>query len=127
MMNVLYEKHNIFPTSILIRKFIGRTCSSDIINSWEYLLKNNLIDSHIKGIITDLTVCDLNLDLESFEAVLYYMEKQDCLKKIKCPVISNNPKIIIFPFLAEKQSTELKVKPFSTIEAATNWILTNSK
>lgn len=127
MMNVLYEKHDIFPTSILIRKFIGRTCSTDIINSWEYLLKNNLIDSHIKGVITDLRDCDLNLDINSFESVLCYMLERESLKKIKCAVISNSPKIIVFPFLAEKLSSELKVKPFSTLEGATNWIITGSK
>ena len=125
-MNVIYKKHDLYPESILIRKFIGKTTSSDIIDSWEYLCKNNLIDKNIKGVITDLLECDLNLDIESFKIVLDYMEKQDCLKEIKCAVISNNPSTIVFPFLGEKHKNELKIKPFSTTDAAVNWISTNS-
>jgi hypothetical protein len=38
--------------------------------------------------------------------------------------MSNNPQTIIFPFLAE-QEKNLKIKPFSTIEMATDWIKEN--
>ncbi|MFK5878793.1 MAG: hypothetical protein QM478_04765 [Flavobacteriaceae bacterium] len=124
-MNIIYEKHDLYPESILIRKFIGKVSSTDIIDSWDYLCKNKLIDKKIKGVITDLLECELNLDMESFKTVLDYMEKQDRLKEIKCPVISNDPKTIIFPFLGEKHKSKLKIKPFSTIEAATNWISMN--
>ena len=47
------------------------------------------------------------------------------LKNIKMAVISDSPKIIIYPILAEEQEDNLKIKPFSTFEAATNWILLN--
>ncbi|MGV8946828.1 MAG: hypothetical protein ACOH1N_10405 [Lutibacter sp.] len=124
-MNVIYKKHDLYPESILIRKFIGKANSSDIIKSWEYLCQNKLIDKNIKGVITDLLECELSLDMESFETVLDFMEKQDCIKEIKCPVISNNSKTIIFPFLSEKHRSNLKIKPFSTMEAAVNWIIMN--
>jgi len=124
-MSIIYEKHDLYPESILIRKFIGEVSSIDIFDSLEYLRKNKLIDKKIKGVITDLLECDLNLDMESFATVLDYMEKQDCIKEIKCAVILNNPKTIIFPILGETHKSELKIKPFSTMEAAVNWISMN--
>jgi len=122
-MNVIYKNHELYPESILIRKFIGKTNDSDIINSWEYLIKNLLIDKKIKGVVTNLLECDLSLNMESFNTVLDYMNNQECIKGIKCAVVTNNPKTIVFPFLGEKRNRDLKIKPFSTIEAAVNWML----
>ena len=125
-MKVIYENHNLFPESILIRKFIWKASSLDIIKSWEYLLENNLIEKNIKGVITNLLECDLNLDMESFKTVINYMQNQACLKGIKCAVVTENSKTIVFPFLGEKRNSDLKIKPFSTIEAAVNWIIPSS-
>jgi hypothetical protein len=121
-MTITYEKHKLYPESILIRKFTGKVGFKDIIDSWEYLCKNNLIDEKIKGIINDLMECELILDFESFTSLLSFMEKQDCLKRIKLAVITNNPKTIVFPFLGEKHKGEMKIKPFSTMQAAVDWI-----
>ena len=124
-MRIIYEKHDFYTESILIRKFNGKVNLTNIIDSWKYLCKNKLTDKKIKGVITDLLECELNLDMKGIETLLGYMEKQDCIKKIKCAVISNNPKTIVFPFLGEKHKSELKIKPFSTMEAAVNWTAMN--
>lgn len=122
-MSIIYEKHNLYPESILIRRFIGKVGIKDIINSWEYLNKNKLINDKIKGVINVLSGCELIFNMENFNDLLNYLKKHDYIKKIKLAVISDSPKTIIFPFIGEEQERELKIKPFSTMKAAVNWIL----
>jgi len=33
-MSIIYEKHELYPESILIRKFIGKVSVNDSIDSW---------------------------------------------------------------------------------------------
>lgn len=122
-MSIEYIKHYLHPEKILIRNFIGKVDVNNIIYSWEYLHKNKLIDKNIKGIINNLTGCELIMDMESYKILIAYLKKEDSIKKIKLAVISDIPETIIFPFLGENQESELKIKPFSTMEAAVDWIL----
>ncbi|MBT8317646.1 MAG: hypothetical protein HKP59_08460 [Lutibacter sp.] len=121
-MSIKYKRHELYPESILIRKFIGKVTFNEIFDSWKYLCENKLIDHKIKGVINDLLDCEIEMDLKSFENLLNYMKNQDCIRKIKLAVITNNPKIIIFPILGENQKKELKIKPFSTMDAAVDWV-----
>lgn len=123
-MSIVYVKHDLYPESILIRNFIGKVDVDAIIDSWEYLKQNKLIDKKIKGVINNLTGCELIMNMESFKTLIAYLKKEDYIKKIKLAVISDNPKTMVFPFLGENQESELKIKPFSTMEAAVNWIIT---
>lgn len=125
-MSITYEKHKLYPKSILIRKFKGKVTGEDIIASWKYLIENRLIDAEAKGVINNLLDCELVMDLKSFENLLAYLKKQDLIKKIKQAVVLNSPEMIIFPILAESNESGLKIKPFSTMRAADKWILTNS-
>jgi len=122
-MSIVYVKHDLYPESILIRNFIGKVDVSDIIDSWKYLNENKLIDKKIKGVINNLTSCELMMDMESFKTLIAYLKKEDSIKKIKLAVISDNPETMVFPFLGENREGELKIKPFSTMEAAVNWII----
>ena len=121
-MSIIYEKCDSHPESILIRKFIGKVNACDIIDSWEFLIENKLIDEKIKGVINDLTGCELLMDMEGFKTLIDYIKKQDFIKIIKLAVISDSPKTIVFPFLGEKQEKEMKIKPFSTLKAAVDWV-----
>ncbi|MDX1828661.1 MAG: hypothetical protein R3342_03850 [Lutibacter sp.] len=121
-MSIIYEKHDLYPESILIRKFIGKVSLNDIIDSWEYLLVNKLTNKKTKGVINDLSDCELTMDMENFKTLINYLKKKDCFKEIKLAVITGSPQTMIFPFLGEEHEKELKIKPFSTMEAAVNWI-----
>jgi len=121
-MSIVYKKHNLYPESILIREFVGKVSTENIIESWEYLIENKLINENIKGVINNLTGCELIMDMGSFKTLMAYMKKQKLFKGIKLAVISDSPETIIFPVLGESQEGELTIKPFSTMEAAVNWI-----
>ncbi len=121
-MSIVYKKHDLYPESILIREFVGKVTTKNIIESWEYLIENKLINENIKGVINDLTGCELIMDMDSFKTLLAYMKKQKLFKVIKLAVISDSPDTIVFPVLGENMERELSIKPFSTMEAAVYWI-----
>ena len=122
-MGFVYEKHGLYPNSILIRRFVETTTAPDIIDSWNYLLNNNLVTESLKGLITDLSDCKLSMDMTSFNTLISFMRNQDYLKKLKLAVVCGNPETIVFPFLGEMEEKDLKIRPFSTMEAAESWIL----
>jgi len=122
-MIIISESLDHYSNSILIRKFIGKVSAPEIIESWNDLEENNLINTELKGIINDLTTCDLNMDMESFKVVIKFIKKHPILRSLRHAVISDSPEIIVFPTMAEGREIDLKIKPFSTMESAKDWIL----
>ncbi|MBS2097609.1 hypothetical protein [Carboxylicivirga linearis] len=122
-MSILYKKHSDFPDAILIRDFKNSVDVNEIINSWENLKENDLLTDKLKGVINNLLDCDLNMNMDSFKMLMGYLKQNECFYKIKLAVICNKPKIVVYPTLGEEKEGALKIKPFSTIDAAVEWII----
>ena len=122
MMSIVYEKHPDYPDSILIRNFRGTVSVTEIIESWESLISNKMITPLLRGVINNITDCNLKMDMESFKTLAGYLKQNTSLKGIKLAVIVTDPKMIVFPTVAQTAEKELKIKPFSTLEAAVEWI-----
>lgn len=110
---------------ILVRKFIGVVSTEEIIESWDDIFSNKLINKNCKGVIDDLTKCKLNMNMASFQILLKYLKQNHLLKNIKHGVISDSPEDIVFPTIARNMDKEISICPFNTIEAASDWILNN--
>lgn len=122
-MGIQYKKHELYPESILIRDFIGEVGVKEIIESWEYLIGNDLIQDSTKGVINNLRGCDLSMDMDGFKTLISFLKKQERLSRIKLAVICDKPEIIVFPALGESKEPELHIKPFSTMNAAVEWAM----
>ena len=122
-MVIKFENYNEFPDLILVRKFSGEVEVDSIIESWKFLIENNLIKKTHLGVINDLTNCELLMNNKGFSTLTDYLINQEILKPLKLAVICNSPNKIIFPILGEKDVKELKIKPFYTLEAAVDWIV----
>lgn len=122
-MGITYRSHNNFPENIYVRDFMGRVDVTEIIESWDFLIKNNLLDENLKGIINNITNCELDMNMESFHLLISFLKEHKQFQKIKLAVICNDPRIIVFPALGEAQEKSLKIKPFTTEAAAVGWIM----
>jgi len=122
-MNVQYKRDEKVPDAILVRKFEGEVTVDEIIASWKYLLENSMLNAEIKGVINDMTDCNLRMSMDSFQKLLSFLRSEEVFHRIKLAVISNDPKTIIFPVLGEKKEKELYIKPFATSQAAIHWII----
>lgn len=117
--------HNSHPETILFRQFEGGIQKEDIIKSWIQLTDNELSNNNIKGIINNLNGCEFMLSMNDFNSLMEFLNKHETIKKLKIAVVTDSPKKIIFPMLGEKQEKELNIKPFSSNNAAEEWILSD--
>ena len=122
-MAIIRNKHPEYPERILIRKISGDIGVNDLIKSWEEFIQNNFLNERIKGVINDLSDCKLIMDFTDFDNLMNFLKKHECFKNIRLAVVSDNPKIIIFPTFGELKEKEINIKPFTTFEAATKWIM----
>jgi hypothetical protein len=121
-MKIEYAKYQYHSEFILIRKFYGPIDIKDITDSWDYLIENNILNETHKGVINDIRDAELNMNVHSFEKLINYLKKQEIFQRIKLAVVCDTPGKVIFPILGNTMNPDLKIKPFSTIEAAANWI-----
>ena len=122
-MGIQLEKHDQYPDQIVIRTFKGRIELKDILDSWKAFKTHPFRTDKTIGMITDLTNCDLILDILEFQKLMKYLKTQDYLKHIKIAVLTDSPKTIVFPMLGENTEKSLSIKPFCVINNAVNWIL----
>lgn len=122
-MSIIYQRHAEYPDSILIRTFEGTVNCEQIIASWDYLISESLIHQSTVGIVNDLTRCELEMDTCSFPKLINYLKAHEELARLRLAVISDDPRIVVFPTLAEMNEDSLNIKPFSTNNAAVHWIL----
>jgi hypothetical protein len=122
-MSIDYKKIYLYSESILIRKFSGAVNVDEIIDSWEYLINNNMLSAKQKGVINDLSRCKLDMDMEGFTRIVSYLKSKELFKSIKLAVVTDSQEKIVFPLMGEMQVTELKIKVFATLEGAVDWII----
>lgn len=122
-MSIQFRNHPDYPESILIRDLIGDVGVTEIIDSWENLIAGNFLKPGIRGVMNDLTECNLQLSSTSFTTLTDYLKSKAVFRGLKLAVICDCLKNIVFPTMGENFVSELKIRPFSTLQAAVNWIL----
>ena len=121
-MAIHYDQQN-YPSGIIfVRNFVGDVEVEDIIQSWKFLLTNNMLGDDVIGVINNISACNLKMDVNSFYHLIEYLKTEEVFKRIRLAVICEDPKKIVFPSLGEFIQ-DLKIKPFATYEAAIDWII----
>ncbi|WP_298364268.1 hypothetical protein [uncultured Lutibacter sp.] len=122
-------KHNIkfkFDSSlgILFKYHYGLITIEDIKSSWLYAFENNIIPKENKGFILDFRNSKFNIKLsEHAEIADFYKNNLDVFGNFKIAIITDKPKDIVVPILVQYLDDGYTSCPFSTPEAAINWIL----
>lgn len=107
---------------ILIRTFKGDVNINDIIESWNHVIKANLITKRCKGVISDLSEANLILHTEDKNKIFkYYNENIEVFGNFKMAQIIDSPEIV-HPMIFNKEYPEFKCRACSTFETAKEWI-----
>ncbi|MBU8893730.1 MAG: hypothetical protein KOO66_13200 [Bacteroidales bacterium] len=119
-----YKVKYIKKKNYLIRKISGKLNFSNVMDSWQYLVENDLKGKKYKGIINDFSDTDLVMNFEKLEQLLKFFKlNNELFESLKIAVIMTNPDNIVFPVFAKKISS-FNIKAFSTLEGAEKWMLT---
>ncbi|NPA36344.1 MAG: hypothetical protein GXO47_05795 [Chlorobi bacterium] len=108
---------------VIIREVRGKVSFSDVYKSWLELIEKEAINSSVIGLINDFRGADMDVNITDTQKILSLLsDNKELFKGIKIAVIVDSYKNIVYPMLIEKISEE-SVKPFSTFDAAYDWIM----
>ena len=107
---------------VLIRTFNGSICMENIISSWEYIIREEvLLPDHV-GVVSDYRHTEFQIKKEDVEKLhAYFEENKSIFKTLRVAQIVDTPKIV-FPMLFEKNHPGFKSQAFSTMKAALIWM-----
>jgi len=109
---------------ILFKYYYGLISIEDIESSWEYAFENDLIPKDKKGFILDYRNSNFNINIKEHIAIANFYKKHiDVFGNYKIAILTENPRDIVIPVLVKSKDDGYCSKPFSTLEAAIDWIL----
>jgi hypothetical protein len=111
-------------TRILYKYYFGTITLDDIFTSWNDGISNNIIPKDTKGFILDYTKANFDLEFNELDKISeYYRQHLDIFGNKKIAVITQSVKDIVYPILVEKKDSGYSSRPFYTLEAAIEWVL----
>jgi hypothetical protein len=111
-------------TGILYKYYFGTITLEDIFTSWNDAISNNLIPKDTKGFILDYTKANFDIEFNELNKIPeYYKQHLDIFGNKKIAIITQSAKDIVFPILVEQKDNGYSSRPFYTLEAAIEWVL----
>lgn len=123
-MNNKFKYHFNNSLKILFKYYYGHITINDIESSWEYAFKNNLIPKDTKGFVLDYTNATLDMKPDEHTAIAdFYKKHIEIFRNYKIGIVTDNPKDVVIPILVETKDDGYESSPFSSMEAAIEWVL----
>ena len=107
---------------VIIRSFSGEVCFEDMIESWKLLLSSYPNLKEYKGILTTFLDADIKHEDHNLNVLVEFLKGYlDQSKDLKIAIVTNTP-MVTNTFILSQRVNFLQIKPFSTVEAAVQWI-----
>ena len=117
-MNVSFHEQD----GVIVRRFSGEVCFEDMMDSWKKLLASYKSLQDYKGILTSFLDADIKEEDSNLNVMVEFLKGNlDQLKDLKIAIVMNTPMVTNTIIVSQKVQS-LQIKPFSTIEAAMQWI-----
>jgi len=121
-MNVKYSYIDCQNSRILLREFKNEISIDDIISSFEEILEKGMLLGNTLGVITDLRGVKVEVNTKVFKKISGFLNSNSEMYKFKLAALTDSPKQVVLATIANKVSSKLTVKPFSTFEACVKWM-----
>ncbi|MFP4059332.1 MAG: hypothetical protein ACOC2F_08490 [Bacteroidota bacterium] len=117
----LYEYDS--ESKIMTKRYQGFIDIEDIEKSWDAGFNNGILKYDIKGFILDYRRANFDIKAHEYKKILnFYKQHHDFFARFKFAIITNNPTDITIPILVESDEEGYNTRPFTTIEAAVEWV-----
>ncbi len=108
----------------MFKYYYGPITIDDIISSWQFAINNQLIPKETKGFVLDYREANFRISIDEHEIIAdFYKNHPEIFGKLKTAVITDDPHDIIIPILIETLNEGYYSRPFTTFEAAVDWVL----
>ncbi|WP_282126705.1 hypothetical protein [Marinifilum flexuosum] len=121
MADIVYDKVEVKNFCVIIRSFYGSVETQEVLDSFLHM-KDSLICKNVIGIVTDFETAKLNFRLPDIQKVIKYINSEPMYEHIKLAIIVDTPGKTVFPIMAQTLLKNAKLKPFTTLKAAMQWI-----
>lgn len=107
---------------VIIRRFTGDFDFEDIMESWNLLLARYSNLQEFKGILTVFLDADIKHEDKNLNVLVEFLKNSlDQLKDLKIAIVMDTP-MVTNTIIVGQQVKSLQIKPFSTVDAALQWI-----
>lgn len=118
--SIIYD----IKTKIVTKTYFGDIYIDDIFETWDEAIEKNQIPNDVSGFLLDYKNANLNVPpLQTSGIAKYYRDHLELFANKKIAILSESSKNIIVPILMQEMDQGYVSKPFSSLEAAINWIL----
>lgn len=109
---------------IVFKSYFGDITIDDIKKSWIDAFTKNLFPADAIGFVLDYRAAHFDIDLRRYmEIPEFYQHHLDVFGNKRIATITENPNDIVFPVLIQLQDKGYESRPFSTENAAFQWVL----
>lgn len=117
-MEVTFHEQN----GVIFRSFSGEVCFEDMVESWKMLIESYSNLKDYKGILTSFLEAEIKHEDHNLNILIEFLKDYlDQLKDMKIAIVMNTPMVTSTIILSQPVKS-LQVKPFSSVEAALQWI-----
>ena len=111
-------------TRILYKTYHGSITLDDIFKSWDEVILKGLVPKETVGFILDYRGANFNIQIKEYTRIPdYYKQHLDIFGGLRIAIVTTSRKDIIIPTLVEFEDEGYYSRPFYTIDAAVNWVL----
>jgi len=112
-------------TGIVIKTYHGSITLSDIHNSWLRAFSQESFPLENKGFVLDYREAVLDMEIRENASIAdFYKRHLRYFGNKKIAIVTENPNDIVIPMLVREKDSGYESRPFSTMEAALQWVLT---
>jgi hypothetical protein len=109
---------------IFYKTYRGVISIEDIVLSWETIFKDDLIPKQVTGFILDYRAGHFNIKIDEHVQISdFYKCHLDVFGGKKIAIITDNPKDVVIPVLVRMNDAGYESKPFCSLEASVDWVL----
>jgi len=107
---------------VIVRRFSGEVCIEDMMESWKKLLASYTNLKDYKGILTSFLDAEIKHEDHNLNVLIEFLKNYlDQLKDLKIAIVMDTP-MVTNTIIVGQQVKSLQIKPFSTVDAAMQWI-----
>lgn len=122
-MNFGIKCHYDPETAIFYKHYSGNILLKDILDSWNEILKNNLVPKDTRRFIIDYTKANIIAPPEASRSIAaFYSTHPETFTGARIALIMQTPDLVVFPILVNEEQSIAQFSPFYTTKAAVRWL-----
>jgi len=107
---------------VILRRFSGEVEFEDIVESWKKLFTSYPNLNEYKGILTTFLDAEIKHEDHNLNVLVEFLKGyMDRLKDLKIAIVMDTP-MVTNTIIVGQRVKSLQIKPFTTVEAARQWI-----